>query len=541
MGKLFAIAAVRKTPLFDFIVAWVLLFSSHFAVAARLSCEGQFVDVSVRSNQNVAKTAAQKVDSAAELNLKKFENIFSRARDLSRYKIAFGKEFSQALRGLSEKGGHWIDAGAGDAIAIQEFVAANPLVRGTAISIESSAESSERLMVIKGQFIENIASGYVTKARVITDLIGGLAYSGTPHLILRKYFDWLDSNGEIFVYMGTRDVYGLKNRVITADGKYLNVVEWIKQIPGIKVDVLVETREDEGVLYQKWAMRLTRDLGQTLNIPDVTLREFQAGAPPTMLFQELARMSVGAGESALLDTQRRIRSEIQLGLRKSAQTWTFTSFMDSFRGGEITHPLVAAVANLKSGQTWVNISPFGVNLKEDLAKRSYDASSDKVFFGASQKWIRFRINAIRPERFRYQHFLTAAALGNLKDVGVLTDMNGDFASGLQPDKALHKYIQAIGDSGTIFLFLGPEYTGFGASSGVLTEKGKRLSLRAWLKSIRGLEIKLFRGGYAYTGGQWTFVRIRKTQSTVVIPHLKFLGADNFTEGEIPSMIFQEGQ
>lgn len=529
---------MRKTSVFKFLMVFSLILSGGRLQAAPSLCEGLFQKA---SDQPLASGKAATVAKAAEANLKKYENIFTRARDLDSYKMAFGKEFSRVLVEIAEKGGHWIDAGAGDAIAIQEFVAANPRTRGTAISVESAAESMARLSVIKGQFIEDIPSDRVAKARVVTDVIGGLAYSGTPHLVLRKYFDWLDAHGEVFVFMGTRDVYGLINRVITADGKYLNLIDWIKLIPGIKTEVIVETREDEGTTYEKWALRLTRDKSRPLDIPDVTLRELLPGAPPTMLFQEARGLSIEAGDTVLLQAQQKVRADLEQGLRSQAQATTFTQFMDSFRGGEITHPLVSAVKGLKPTQSWVNISAYGANLAHDLASKAYDASSDKVFFGISQKWIRFRVNAVKPEKFRYTHFHSGLALDKMTNVGVLTDFNGDFVSSLRPDEVLRRYIRAIGDSGTAFIYLGREYTGFGAGSDVLTAAGKRLSLRQWLKSIPGLEVKLFRGGYAYAGGQWTFVRIRKKKPTVKIPELQFLGADRRTDGEVPSMVFQEGR
>lgn len=527
---------MRRTLAFSLLVTCNLFFPGVRLQAAPSLCEGLFQKASGESRV-IGKTAT--VAKAAEDNLKKYEYIFTRARDLGSYKMAFGKEFSRTLQEIAEKGGHWIDAGAGDAIAIQEFVAANPSARGTAISVESSAESTRRLDVLKGQFIEDIPNDRVAKARVVTDAIGGLAYSGTPHLVLRKYFDWIEANGEVFVFMGTRDVYGLTNRVITSDGKYLNLIDWLKQIPGIKVDVFVETREDDGKTYEKWAIRLTRDKTRPLDIPDVALRELLPGAPPTMLFQETRNLATEAGATALLEAQQKVRADVERGLRSQAQATTFTQFMDSFRGGEITHPLVSAVKGLKPTQSWVNVSAYGANLAHDLASRSYDASSGKVFFGISQKWIRFRVNAVKPEKFQYTHFHAGLALDKMTNVGVLTDFNGDFVSSLRPDDVLKRYIRAIGDSGTAFIYLGREYTGFGASSDVLTASGKRLSLRQWLKSIPGLEVKLFRGGYAYTGGQWTFVRIRKKKPTVKIPELQFLGADRRTDGEIPSMVFQE--
>ncbi|MBK7891994.1 MAG: hypothetical protein IPJ84_14495 [Bdellovibrionales bacterium] len=320
---------MRRTLAFNLLMTGSMILFGGRLLAAPSLCEGLFQKA---SNPSQVTGRVATVAKVAEDNLKKYENIFTRARDLGSYKMAFGKEFSRTLQEVAEKGGHWIDAGAGDAIALQEFVAANPRARGTAISVESSAESKGRMSVLKGQFIEDIPSDRVEKARVVTDVIGGLAYSGTPHLVLRKYFDWLETTGEIFVFMGTRDVYGLTNRVITSDGKYLNLIDWIKQIPGIKVDVFVETREDDGKTYEKWAMRLTRDKTRALDIPDVALRELLPGAPPTMLFQETRSLATETGDTVLLQAQQKVRAEVEQGLRSQAQATTFTQFMDSFRG-----------------------------------------------------------------------------------------------------------------------------------------------------------------------------------------------------------------
>lgn len=512
-------------------VIGISILWSKLLIAAPSFCESSFQDVGVQNRSQVEQVAVD--------NLKNYENIFTRARDLARYKMAFGPSFSEVLAEISEKGGHWIDAGSGDAIAIRQFLAASPRASGTAISVESSAETSERLKVVKGRFIEDIAPGEVTKARVITDVIGGLAYSGSPHLVLRQYFDWLDASGETFVFMGTRDVYGLTNRVITADGRYLNLVEWIKQIPGIKMELLVETRVDDGVTYEKWAMKLVRDRDQALDIPDLVLKELVPGAPPTMLFKETAFKFKNISEASVLEAQRKVRMGIEKRRQDVASEMTFTQFMDSFRGGEIVHPLVSAVKGLQPWQSWVNVSIYGAGVKQDLLNKSFDGSSDKVFFGPSQRWIQYRVNAISPENFQYVHLPTGLGLEKINDVRVLTDFYGDFLVSLRPDVALRRYIKVIGDSGSAFIFLGPENTGYGVRSDILTAAGQRLRLRDWLKAIPGLDVKLFRGGYAYTGGEWTFVRIRKKQSNVAIPELEFLGGDLRGDGEIPAMIFQE--
>lgn len=501
------------------------------SVSARASVEScQRVFVGPSADTVVAAPQTKK-------NLNHFEQIFTRTRGLGGYQLALGSHFTAALKRLRTTGGHWLDAGAGDAVAVQELLqeSQDRQTTATVISLDCQVKSSDRLEVHSGRFIEEIPQEEISKSDIITDVFGPLAYSGHPHLILKKYLESLKPTGEIFIFLGLRDdIYGRLNRVITRDGRYLTLVEWLQQLPGVKTELLIESRDDDGTPIEKWSLRITRQPGVELDIHDVTLTDFEPGAPPRMLFQEKLPTP-----EAHLPLQQDLKAKIATSIASQMEQMTFTRFMDSFRGGEITHPLVSSIKNLDPVESWVNISEFGANLQNEFMNKAYDASNTTVFWGLAQKWIRFRINRINPDKFLYSNLKSSEAIGTIHRLGLITDFYGDFISQLQPAQVLQKYLNAVDPDGAVYLYLGKEYTGYGATTEVITKSGQRLPLRAWLQTIDGIKASLYRGGYAYTGGQWTFVKILKTKDRIHVPRLQFLAAEPNSTQDIPRMVFRE--
>lgn len=506
-----------------------LLFFCMVSKAAEVSrCETVFA----RFDHNTVQVAAE-----AKKNLEKFEQVFTRARGLVHYEGALGKPFVERLDRLKINGGLWLDAGAGDGVAMSQFLQGtnNPEAKGVVISLESQKSSTERMKVFKGRFIEEIPSPEIPLADLITDVFGPLAYSGHPHLILNKYLQLLKPDGEILIFLGARDeTYGMTNRVITSDGKYLSLANWIQQLSGLHTELVIDKREDEGIQYERWAMRIQRDSKNPVIIPEVELREFKEWAPPKMLFQEKTATNVQVKSQF-----EGLKEKVLEILSKKTTQLSFTQFMDSFRGGEITHPLIRAIKKLSIGKIWMNISNLKFDVQHGIKNKQFDASKTDVFWGLAQKWIRFRVNSINVDKFQYTNISTVESIRELKNLGLITDMYGDFVSSLKPDMILQRYLDSLSQDGSLFIYLGPEYTGFGASSEVLLKNGGRVNIRAWLQTIPGVQTQIFRGGYAYTGGQWTFVQIKKDKSSVKIPKLTLLGVDEKAIDEIPRMIFKE--
>lgn len=475
-------------------------------------------------------------NSSASKNLQKFEQIFTRSRGIQSYKIAFGSKFSEVLSQVM-MGGHWLDSGAGDAIAVRQVLSETGAskMKATAISLESQAESEGNLKVLKGRYIETIPSSEIAKAQLITDFFGPLAYSGQPDLILKKYFEALAQDGQIFIFLGIgHENYGTANRIVTKDGRYLTLVDWIRQIPGIKAEIQVDRLDDDGTIVEKWNLRLSRDERYPLEIPSVELKEFSEGAPPKMFFKE-----IGSSSSKLQLQLAELKKKMIENIKFRNQNMTFTDFMNAFRSGEVSHPLVSAIKKLSARQVWANISDFSVDPKKEIRNKAFDASKTDVFWGPAQKWIRFRIHSISTEKFLYSPIRSSVSVEGVKNLALITDFDGDFVSSLQPDRILQRYLDSIIDEGAIFLYLGGEESGFGSTSEVIKPSGEKVTLRHWLENLPGINVKFYRGGYAYTGGEWTFVRVNKVSQKVSVPHLSFVGSDPQVGNEATKLVFEE--
>lgn len=476
-----------------------------------------------------------KSDGRAFDNLTKYEQIFTKGRGLETYKIALGIEFSAALeRVLTRPEAHWFDSGAGHAFAVRQALqlphADN--LKSTVVAYETGASSTDKLKVISGRFLETIADFEIPKSDLITDVFGPLAYSSNPHLVMQKYFNNLKPNGEIYIFLGARhELYGQTNQVITASGKVLNLAQWIETIPGIKADLIRTTKEDDGTIYEMWTLRIRKEKND-IDVPAIEMIAFKEGAPPAMTFKEIS-----ANQGPI--HQKSLQQQARHRFRELTANITATQFLDSFRGGELRHPLIASIKSLKPEDRWINSSELGDNFANSLRKKEYDFSDTKVFTGLAQKFIRWRARGIDMERINHTFVQDTQILKDVRNVKLITDYHGDFMSAFAPDTVLKRYVDTISDKGEIYIYTGQEYGGFGSNSIVMTKDGRKLPLRQWLQQIPGLKSRLFRGGYHWAGGEWTFMKIQVTdREKVSIPNLKLIGTSENKEG-LPLPFFEE--
>ena len=217
--------------------------------------------------------------------------------------------------------------------------------------------------------------------------------------------------------------------------------------------------------------------------------------------------------------------------------FNFTQFMDSFRSGEFTHPLISSIKKLSKQQIWMNNSLFGADLKSMFDKNAYDASQVGVFIKLAQNWIRWRVGKVNTQKFEYTQIKNIETV-EIKNVQLITDFNGEFVTSLQPDLVLNKYMNLLSPQGEVFLFLGAEYTGFGSGSKIIGKNGTTQTMTQWLRSLPDLNVTFYRGGYAWAGGQWTFVKIKKKKNSIQIPKLEFLGLNQKLDSPDLQMVFQ---
>lgn len=475
-----------------------------------------------------------KNDERPSQNVVKYEPYYSVRRGVEAYGEMLGPKFKKSLeRLLATKGNHWFDSGAGEAFAVRQTLQQPEAqhLKATVVAYETSAKESENLKVLTGRFLESIPDAELPKSDLITDVVGPMAYTGQPHVVMQKYLDNLKPGGEIFISLGGKfELFGKANLVITASGEVLPLGEWLTRIPGTKAELTKEQWDDDGTIHEMWSVRLTKeDSGP--RVPAVEMVYFKEGAPPTMIFKEVANKGV----SSLNSVQEQARAVF----KKRAEHMTASEFLDAFRGGEVSHPLIVSLKRLKKGDLWVNTSEVGAQVFAGLQKKDYQFKDTSIFTGLAQKFIRWRARGINTNKMVYTPLSDTKALPGLKEVRLITDLHGDFTSSYAPDVVLERYIHAMADNGEIYLYMGKEYGGFGSESTVLTKDGKRIPLRYWVKRIPGLSVGLFRGGYHWHGGEWAFLKVQISQRhKIEIPRLRLLGTTLDKDG-VPMAYFEE--
>ncbi|WP_374035061.1 hypothetical protein ACES2I_04400 [Bdellovibrio bacteriovorus] len=503
------------------ILTTALPFAAQASTGAR--CEGIFTFTKVEKN-----------DPRAFENLTKYEQLFTKGRGLETYKIVLGNDFAQSLsRVLKKQDGHWFDSGAGHAFAVRQALQSpeGQNLKSTVVAYETSAKSAERLNVISGRFLETIADKEIAKSDLITDVFGPLAYSGQPHQVMQKYLNNLKPDGEIFIFLGARhELYGEFNKVITAKGEVLNLGQWLETIPGIRAELVKTPKEDDGAHYEMWTIKITKT-AENATVPVVEMVHFKEGAPPVMSFKEVANHG--------LTNHASLQEKARATFRERSKNITATEFLDAFRGGELRHPLIASIKSLKREDRWVNSSEVGAQVFNGMKNKDYDYSDTSVFVGLAQKFIRWRASRINTDKINYTPLADSNLLKDVRDVKLITDYHGDFMSSFAPDVVLGRYLEALSNKGAIYLYTGKEYGGFGSDSMVMTKAGTQMPLRQWLRQIPGVNTSLFRGGYHWTGGEWTFLKVTiKDRNKIKIPKLKLMGT---TQGKdsLPLPFFEE--
>lgn len=472
----------------------------------------------------------------AKDNLTKFELVFQRGRGLYSYISALGKDFKTKLLEIENKEqAHWLDAGGGEGNALYQFHQMNPKssVTSTLVSLESFAEPTEKLKVLKGRYIEHIPANELTKSDLITDVFGPMAYSSEPHKVLAKYLEVLKPDGEIHIFLGSKEeIFGKNNKFITSNNEILDFIDWLQSIQGLEITARKETREDDMNPFEVWSVKIKKQTFKNIEIPELQARSFKAGAPPEFLFQETRNLSP---LSPLAKQQQ--QALIVNNLQQRLLNLNLTSFFDQFRSGELTHPLLKIANSLKINDSWLNFSSTENTLATDLVNKNFDYSDRSIFWGISQKWMELRSSFLKPENWNYQEITQLTE--QTKKAELITDFYGPFQTSLEPDKVLTRYLHLAKNKSPVFIHLGKEYTGFGALSEVILKSGEKVSLRRWLMNIPNLNIRFYRGGYAWSGGQWTFVKIINSKPGIKIPPLKVLGIGKSTNNEVPKIIFEE--
>lgn len=179
------------------------------------------------------------------------ENSFTVDRNLNQYVSHLGNAFKQRLIELSKRvGAHWINFGAGNAVAESEFLKrvsqigimggglnmddlSKPKMQVTSVGVVAppwaeNLEGKGQYRYFKG-FVEKLPLEKIGKAEVITDLYGPLSYSSAPDVVIASYFKLLKPGGEIYIF-------GSLGWVETGRNEGMSFEDFLGQIPGVRVE-----------------------------------------------------------------------------------------------------------------------------------------------------------------------------------------------------------------------------------------------------------------------------------------------------------------
>lgn len=156
------------------------------------------------------------------------DHVFGNDRGLNDYIDLFGFPFVNSIKSLKQMH-HWLDAGAGEGRAIREYLLASSKqeVFTTAVTLKMSSGITSSTHKTVVNYIEDLNQDSIRPCDVITDVEGGMQFTESPDLLLKKYFLWLKPEGKIFVYLRPGST------LIEKGEEVLPFYEWVRRIPGL--------------------------------------------------------------------------------------------------------------------------------------------------------------------------------------------------------------------------------------------------------------------------------------------------------------------
>lgn len=268
----------------------VIYIMPHFAFADDKNCQHWLTRSDVEPIWN-----SDQIVNAALYHSRQFleSNDFTVRRNLKAIKamLSGGRDaFAFDLNRLGPEA-HLIDGGAGEVVALQEYLESGPiegLADATAITFRASdgiPSFSGHLHVIKGRLLEEIPNAEIGLADLIFDVYGAIIYSAAPDFVLQKYASLLKPNGAIYLVAGVSfDGKSLTpdNAIYiqNAEDKVQYLHQWIRDhVKGFGVEILKSQYTEGNLTGTVYAVRLTKN-GDPIEIPRLELVNVDASQPP---------------------------------------------------------------------------------------------------------------------------------------------------------------------------------------------------------------------------------------------------------------------
>lgn len=256
-------------------------------------------------------------------------NYFNTSRGFYSYTTEFSDPFLQDLSRLNGDS-HWIDAGAGELFAIEEYLggiihptqAGIPLGKSlverlkpavddplfekhdfkmdrekalgllreildkpisqkasvTGISYRISRPEfpnpDGRIRILRDRYFEDIPDAEILgtsgKADIITDFYGIMAYSKYDE-VLRRYVNLIKEDGTIYLALGSdKDGFGHLSQIRDTQGNQQSLAEWLQNLEGLDVEIYGSFARSRENLIERVA-RIRKKPGANVSIPNLQL------------------------------------------------------------------------------------------------------------------------------------------------------------------------------------------------------------------------------------------------------------------------------
>jgi SAM-dependent methyltransferase len=171
-------------------------------------------------------------------------------RSLDSYLETFSKrdrhapQLEKSLQQL-KPGQVWLDGGAGNAIALRQYLQEGGLARVIGVGYEAPLDpgyskfirtpEAGKFTYHSGRLFEQIPNQELGRVDLITDLVGIASYTKSLDVTLKKYLELLKPGGEAYIQLSET-----RTRLINKRGQPVSLVDYLQGIQGAEIDKMGE-------------------------------------------------------------------------------------------------------------------------------------------------------------------------------------------------------------------------------------------------------------------------------------------------------------
>lgn len=197
-------------------------------------------------------------------------------------------------------GSTWIDMQAGEGSALVEGIMKNKNIKGVSVSTKKMSPvdpnaivnddilpfANPRYMLIEGSdvrqlYIDKKFDHWMGKTSLITDALGPISYTDDMPKILQIYLDLLMPQGQLLFNMNT-----MRNAIQTPDQQTVELLSWLKTIPGIKIsDVTLTATGTRDKMEDLMVFKIVK-VDNNVKVPmNLKLKKYGEFYPPTRSYE----------------------------------------------------------------------------------------------------------------------------------------------------------------------------------------------------------------------------------------------------------------